>query len=212
MGTGSLASSVAFALTTLIFPIVGVVIAIRRPGNPIAWLLLAVGAVWGLDAVASSYATYALKMHEGSRDAGLVAAAFDNFLWLPAIGLTGAFLVMLFPNGHLLSARWRWVAWLAGVTIALGSVAIFLDPGPMTDSSFPSAVNPFGVAALDGALPWLRAVVILLPLSILASAVSLVLRYRRARGAERLQLKWLVAAAGVVAGVFGVVRGRVCIV
>jgi hypothetical protein len=102
-GTGSLAPSVAFAVTTLIFPVVGFVIAIRRPGNAIAWLLLAIGIAWGLDAIAASYATYALEMHHGSHRAGLLAAAFDNVLWLPAIGLTGVFLVLLLPDGHLLS-------------------------------------------------------------------------------------------------------------
>ena len=205
-GTGSLAPSVAFGFTTLIFPVVGFVIAIRRPGNAIAWLLLAIGIAWGLDAIAASYATYALDMHRGSHRAGLFAAAFDNVLWLPAIGLTGVFLVLLFPDGHLLSPRWRWPAWLAGTTISLGSVAILLDPGRMTDSSFPTAVNPLGIEALGGVLPWVRAAVILLPVTILASAVSLILRYRRARGDERLQMKWLVTAAGVVAGIFGVVE------
>jgi uncharacterized membrane protein YidH (DUF202 family) len=205
-GTGSLAPSVAFAVTTLIFPVVGFLIATRRPGNAIAWLLLAIGIAWGLDAIAASYATYALEMHHGSHRAGLFAAAFDNVLWLPAIGLTGVFLVLLFPNGHLLSPRWRWLAWLAGTTIGLGSVAILLDPGRMTGSSFPAAVNPLGIEALGGILPWLRAAEILLPVTILASAVSLILRYRRARGDERLQMKWLVTAAGVVAGIFGVVE------
>jgi hypothetical protein len=205
-GTGSLAPSVAFAFITLIFPVAGFLIATRRPGNAIAWLLLAIGIAWGLDAIASSYATYALRMHHGSHRAGLVAASFDNVLWLPAIGLTGVFLVLLFPDGHLLGPRWRWLAWLAATTIGLGSVAILLDPGRMTGSSFPAAVNPLGIEALGGILAWFRAAVILLPMTILASAISLILRYRRARGHERLQMKWLVTAAGVVAGIFGVVE------
>ncbi len=202
-GTGSLAPSIAFALTTLMFPLVGVLIATRRPGNSIAWLLLGIGLCWGLDAVASSTATYGLDMHHGSQQAARVAAAFDNVLWLPAIGLTGTFLILLFPDGHLLSPRWRWVAWLAAVTIVLGSASIVFDPGPMSDSSFPTAVNPLGIEPLAGVLAWSRAIVILLPVAILGSAASLVVRFRRSRGDDRLQMKWLAAAAGLVAVIFG---------
>ena len=205
-GTGSLAPSVAFALTTFLFPLVGVLIATRRPGNSIAWLLLGIGLCWGLDAVASSTATYGLDMHHGSRQAALVAAAFDNVLWLPAIGLTGTFLILLFPDGHLLSPRWRWVAWLAAVTIALGSATIVFDPGAMSDSSFPTAVNPLGIEPLAGVLAWSRAIVILLPVAILGSAVSLVVRFRRSFGDDRLQMKWLASAAGLVAVIFGAVE------
>ena len=205
-GTGSLAPSVAFALTTFLFPLMGVLIATRRPGNSIAWLLLGIGLCWGLDAVASSTATYGLDTHHGSRQAALVAAAFDNVLWLPAIGLTGTFLILLFPDGHLLGPRWRWVAWLAAVTIALGSATIVFDPGAMSDSSFPTAVNPLGIEPLAGVLAWSRAIVILLPVAILGSAVSLVVRFRRSFGDDRLQMKWLASAAGLVAVIFGAVE------
>ena len=133
-----------------------------------------------------------------------MAAAFDNVLWLPAIGLTGTFLILLFPDGYLLSPRWRWVAWLAAVTIVLGSASIVFDPGPMSDSSFPKAVNPLGIEPLAGVLAWSRAIVILLPVAILGSAASLVVRFRRSRGADRLQMKWLATAAGLVAVTFGV--------
>ena len=205
-GTGSLAPSIAFALTTLMFPVVGVLIATRRPGNSIAWMLLGIGLCWGLDAVASSTATYGLDMHHGSQQAARVAAAFDNVLWLPAIGLTGTFLILLFPGGHLLSPRWRLVAWLAAVTIALGAATIIFDPGPMSDSSFPTAVNPLGIEPLAGVLAWARAIVILLPVAIVASAASLVVRFRRSRGDDRLQMKWLATAAGLVAVIFGAVE------
>ena len=98
------------------------------------------------------------------------------------------------------------MAWLAGITIVLGSAAIVFDPGRMTDSSFPTAVNPLGIEPLAGVLAWSRAIVILLPVAILGSAASLVVRYRRSRGDDRLQMKWLVTAAGAVAVIFGVVE------
>ena len=205
-GTGGLFPSISFMLTTFMFPVVGVLIATRRPGNAIAWILLAIGVVWGFDMAAGNYATFALEAHHGSQVVGRYAAAFDNFQWVPAIGLMGTFLLLLFPDGHLPGRRWRWVAWLAGFTIGVGSFVIFVAPGPMTDSSFPTAVNPIGITALAGVLDAARLVLILLPVAMVASAASLIVRFRRSQGAERQQLKWLVTAAGAVAGFYAIIE------
>ncbi len=125
-------------------------------------------------------------------------AALAYPLWVPGVGLIG-FLLLLFPDGHLPSPRWRPVAWLLGGTIAiLGLTELFL-PGVFLDWEY---VNPLGIEALEpfreGA-PGVTLVLILV-LCILASAVSVVVRYRRAVGIERLQLKWMMAA-GLVAAI-----------
>ena len=74
----------------------------------------------------------------------------------------------------------------------------------MSDSSFPNTVNPLGIDALGTVTLVLRSVVIMVPIAILGAALSLILRFRRSRGTERLQMKWLAAAAAAVAGIFAV--------
>ena len=99
------------------------------------------------------------------------------------MGLLGIFLILLFPDGKLPSKRWRPLAWLSGVMIVLLSITEGLAPGPLENQG--GVLNPFGLEEL----PWLVTVsyivLPLLPLSILASAVSMVLRFRRSRGASR---------------------------
>ena len=204
-GISGTVSGVAFVLSTFLFALVGVLVAVRKPGNAVGWILLAIGATWGLDLVCSSYATYGLDLHRGSHDLAAVAAAVDSMLWVPAIGLTGVFLLLLFPDGHLLTARWRWLAWPSAVGLTIGSLAILFDPGLMTDSTFPNTVNPVGIERLDTVIGFARPALIVLPFAIAGAAVSLVLRFRRSRGTERLQMKWLAAAAAAVAGIYAVV-------
>jgi hypothetical protein len=205
-GLDTFAVSVGFVATTFVFPLVGVLIATRRPGNLIAWLLLGVGAVWGLDSLLSTYAVYGLDLHQGSARLAVRAASVDNFLWVIAIGLMGTFLPLYFPDGRLPGPRWRIVTWVSAATITVGSLSIALTPGPMTDSSFTSAINPFGVSALATQLSWAGVAIILLPLTILTSAASLIVRFRRSHGMARAQLKWLVAATATVAGIFAAVE------
>lgn len=203
-GMNGAVAGLAFVLSTFLFAVVGVLVAARNPGNPVGWILLAIGATWGLDLVCSSYATYGLELHRGSHDLAVVTASIDSMLWVPAIGLTGVFLLLLFPDGHLLTPRWRWLAWSSAAGLTVASLGILCDPGLMSDSSFPNTVNPLGIDALGTVTQVLRSVVIMVPIAILGAALSLILRFRRSRGTERLQMKWLAAAAAAVAGIFAV--------
>jgi hypothetical protein len=135
--------------------------------------------------------------HPGSLPGRLVAAWVFTWIWLPIGMLTVVFPLLLFPTGRSLSSRWRPVTWLAvGVTVAWAVVG-GLTPA-LTVSDERTVANPIGVAgASPNAGP---AGVILngLLLFLLAAAiVSLVVRFRRSRGAERQQLKWF-AYAGVL--------------
>jgi hypothetical protein len=109
------------------------------------------------------------------------------------VGLIGIYLLLLFPDGRLPSRRWRLLAWLAGAVIAVESAAVLLTPGPLQDLR--GARNPFGLEAH----PWVEGlgliVLPLLPLCMVASAVSLVLRFRRSTGVVREQIKWIAFAA-----------------
>jgi len=188
----------------LAFPLVGALIASRRPRNPIGWICLAVGLLFMLLGVTDFYSRYGVAS-PGSVSFPVVIYSLSEWLWVPAVGLMGTYLLLLFPDGRLPSRRWRPLAWLSGVVIVLLSVAIFLDPGPL--QGLEGVRNPFGLEEH----PWVEdAFIIVFPLltvCILASALSLVLRFRRSRGEERQQIKWIAFAASVLAFFFLVGAG-----
>ncbi|MFI5049177.1 MAG: hypothetical protein ACHQEA_04840 [Gaiellales bacterium] len=126
--------------------------------------------------------------------------------WLPAIGLTGTFLILPFHDGRLPGRRWRWVGWTSAVSIAVGTLTIVLTPGKLDQTGYPDTMNPLGVDALAGVLDPLRLIILVVPMMMVASAVSLMVRYRRSAGLERQQLKWLAAAAATVAVTYLIVE------
>jgi hypothetical protein len=190
--TGGLLASGLF----LVFPLVGALIASRRPESPIGWLCLADGLLWMTTDLLDYYSVYGAAK-PGSIPFPLGAAAINNWLWVPSVGLLATYVFLLFPDGRLPSRRWRPLAWLSGAVIGSASIGVMLSPGPL---DMPRGIrNPFGLEAA----PWVTvaayAVLPLLPLCMLASAVSLVLRYRRSKGDERQQIKWIAFAASLVA-------------
>ena len=200
-GTGGLVAGLFFVVTMATFPIIGMLIARRRPRNPIAWILLGVGLVWGLIGLSDAYIVLASVVDMGLPDPYLIVA-LTEWTWVPGIGLIGTYLLLLFPDGRLPSPRWRVVAWGIGVVLVLTSLSIVFRPGDLAESGYPGIPNPLGVDALRPVFGLLEMVLVLFPVSIVVSAASLVLRYRRSRGQERLQLKWLSTAAATVAGIF----------
>jgi hypothetical protein len=166
------------------FLVVGCVLVARRPDNRIGWIFTAVGLLTTAAILAEGYTTFAYVTHPGSLPGRLVAAWVFTWIWLPIGMLTVVFPLLLFPTGRSLSSRWRPVTWLAvGVTVAWAVVG-GLTPA-LTVSDERTVANPIGVAgASPNAGP---AGVILngLLLFLLAAAiVSLVVRFRRSRGAE----------------------------
>jgi hypothetical protein len=179
----------------LIFPLVGALIASRRPRNAIGWILLAEGLLWMFLGLTDYYGLYGVA-RPGSVPFPVGVAAVNNFMWVPAVGLLGTYVFLLFPDGRLPSRRWRPLAWLSGTVIVLVSILVGLSPGPLQNLG--GIRNPF---ALEG-YPWLEniayIVLSLLPLCMVASVLSLVMRYRRSRGEERQQIKWIAFAASFV--------------
>src|SRR5215218_11047194 len=108
-------------------------------------------------------------------------------------------MILLFPDGKLPSRRWRPFAWFAGAVMALICVIFIIVPGPVGHKG---ALNPFGLEWLAWVVVVAIFVILLLPLCILASALSLVLRYRRSGGEVREQIKWLAFAASFVGVVY----------
>jgi two-component system, NarL family, sensor kinase len=110
----------------LAFPLVGALVASRRPHNPIGWICLAVGLLFMLLGMNDYYAPYGVA-RPGSVPFPVVIDVLSNWLWVPAVGLVGTYL-LLFPDGRLLSRRWRPLGWLSGVMIVVLSVTILLAP------------------------------------------------------------------------------------
>src|SRR5919107_3165576 len=191
---GGAIAELVVGVPLLAFPLAGALIATRRPYNPIGWILLVDGLLWMLLDTLVNYGTYGVAK-PGSVPFPVAIASLSNWLWVPAVGLLGTYLLLLFPNGGLPSGRWRPLAWLSGVVILVLSVGRMLEPGPLeTLEHLKGVQNPLG---LEGA-SWLRdagfVVLPLLPLCMVASALSLVLRYRRSGGEEREQIKWIAFA------------------
>ncbi|MDF2967018.1 MAG: putative two-component system sensor kinase [Nocardioidaceae bacterium] len=180
------------------FPLTGLLILRHQPRNTIGWLLVGIGFGWGLSGLTENYVRLSLLLGSGRLPRPDVAAAIGEGSWAPGIGLAGTLLLLLYPDGHLPSQRWRSVAWVSAVSIIAVTVLADLSPGRLTLTVLPDQDNPLG---LESAAPVidvsLAFFITLLWICVVACAVALVRRLRRAHGLERLQLKWL-AAAGTV--------------
>ena len=191
------ASVVANLVTLLPFSVVGAIIASRHPRNTIGWLFCSVGVTIGVNAFAGDYAEFWLVSGFGTNSLGETAAWFSSWLWILLVYVPASFLLLLFPDGRLPSPRWRPVAWGVAIGTAGGVVGFALEAGPLVD--FPQIVNPYGVDS-----PVVRVVgvagSIVAAGSMMASAVSLIVRLRRAGSVERQQIKWLAYGGAVVVG------------
>ena len=130
-GTGGVSTPFYALLPFLSFPIVGALVASRRPTNPIGWLSLAVGLIWMLNMIFGSYMLYGLRMAApASVPYSAAVGSLAEWLGPTAVMLFGSYLVLLFPDGTLPSSRWRPFAWLCGVVIISNIVVTTLAPGP----------------------------------------------------------------------------------
>jgi len=176
-------------LALVSFPVVGALVASRRPANAIGWLFCGAGLVFAVATLADGWATHTFAdAGEGS----VGAAWLSSWLFLPALFGTPQLLFLLFPDGRPLSPRWRWAVWLAAVAIVAQAAGAALAPGELTDAPADGVANPAAVSSADAleGLGWTLGLA-----SVGLATASLVLRFRRARGEERLQLKWFVSAA-----------------
>src|SRR5215213_4770781 len=107
------------AIIAVSFSVVGALIASHRPGNPIGWIFLAEGFIYGLLNAADQYAIYALLTNPGTLPFGAEASWLGQWVWAPGLGLILVFLPLPFPDGHPPSHRWRPVGWLGGLSIGL---------------------------------------------------------------------------------------------
>jgi hypothetical protein len=192
-----------FLAVALDFTLVGALVASRRPTNPIGWVSLAAGIALALFSTAGEYAIYAFVSQPGSLHGAMVAAWLREWIWVPFVGLVGTYLVLLFPDGRLPSRGWRVVAGLGVVALVFSSLSKAFFPGSLEETPGIAIANPFGIEAAREVLELLGTIgFFLLPLCFVASAVSMLIRFRHSRGIERQQLKWFVSAAAILAVTF----------
>src|ERR687898_418428 len=194
----------AFALLTgvlsLASPTVGALIASRLPANPIGWIFCGTGLLYTAQRFTQAYADYAL-LENLAFPGGEYVGWFSELIDFEVLVLAGAFVMLLFPDGHLLSRRWRIVAWMALCGVVLTTLADAFYPEALSAHSW--VLNPFGVEGVIGGgittYELFDATTLvgeaLLLTSILAALFSLFVRLHRAWGDERQQLKWFLYAA-----------------
>ncbi|HEV8087756.1 MAG TPA: histidine kinase [Actinomycetota bacterium] len=186
-----------FAVILLAFPAVGFVVLQKRPRNTLGWLMLAMGIPAALPF--QDYAEYALVK---GLPGGAVGLALSEPTWVPFIGISG-FLLLLFPDGHLPTPRWRWFGWTCGIGLGLLGLLVLFGPGTFGDIGHPEIRNPWGWHPLDALGGWIYVTTIFAPLVVVGGAVAVFRRLRRATDpVERQQLRWLAWAAVLIAGAY----------
>jgi hypothetical protein len=194
------ANGYSAVVVVLTFAGVGALVASRQPANPLGWIFCGIGVLQALNMFGDGYARYAVVTHPGALPGGEVLAWLKEWCWIPSL-VALPFLLLLFPDGHLPSPRWRRAAWATGgagaVVVAIAAVGLWPERGRIALGR----TSDGDIAPLPAAVVIVATAVILL--GTVASVVALVLRFRRSRGVERLQLKWFALAGTFMAACVG---------
>jgi len=198
---------VPLAVTMILgYSTVGALLASRNPGNPIGWLMMAIGGAFVIGGFANEYVQYTYITNPGGIPGGLVAAWVINWIYavmlacLPLLGL-------LFPTGRVPGPRWRW---LVPTTIVLGALVIvgsILWFGPIADTpERVTILNPTGIRGFPEAVAGIGWIGLIAALAVSIGAV--IVRYRRSAGEERQQIRWLAYVAITAVAVLVVIAAN----
>ncbi len=180
------------------FTAVGTVVALRRPANAIGWLLLSAGFMAALSALALEYGIYAIVGRATALPGGVFGAWLGSWIWVLYVAGVVPFVLLLFPNGRMLSTRWRPVGWAAILSVLVTTAFMSFKPGPLQGAAY--SENPFTPLPLS-LVDTLGAIGVGSIIPVIGSASwSLVLRFRRSIGIEREQIKWLAFSAMPLGG------------
>jgi signal transduction histidine kinase len=175
---------------------VGSIVVRRQPRNVVGWLMLMIGWSFLIGGGTDEYTQYTYLTEPGALPAREFVAWLGGWIFVVFVGAI-PFLLSLFPSGRTISPRWRWLLWLtAGAVVGVAATTI-LRPGSL-DTDHANIPNPTAVPALDAFLDvfvWVAGIGLLV--AAILSGASLVVRYRRASGEERQQVRWLMYAASV---------------
>ena len=186
------------------FAVVGALLVAKRSTNLIGWIMAAIALMVAIFNAGGAYATYVM-VTRGQPDALAVVGAWTaNCYWFVMLALALFYLPMLFPDGRLLSRRWLPVAVVAGIA-ASGFVLprAFMDTLPLNEAPGYEIDNPIGIEGVGSVenLPIFGVLLNgLLVIAFVGTAASVVVRFRRSRGVERLQMKWFVYVSVVFVG------------
>jgi hypothetical protein len=192
--------TLAVTLSVLAFAILGLLVTVRRKGNRIGWLLLLGGLSMSLGSFSRSYASYSQRV--SPLTGWHFVAWIGNLLIIPALATLFLFVPVLFPHGRFLSRRWRRFAWLAAAELGLYLLFAATAPGPLYalgDSGLgdnPYALLPSSLLTPAGRQAIQTGLFVGMIILLLAANVSVLLRWRRARGEERQQIKWVIFFLG----------------
>ena len=174
--------------------IVGGLIASRRPRHLIGWLVLFIAFTQAFVETAGVYAHLAYDF-QAALPAPDVAAWLSVWMWMPGLGSALTLLPLLFPTGHLLSRRWRWVSGLSVLALTVGISAIAVASWPLRGPRLHSSGGPPPGSLVAIIFP---AAGLVVGCCAVAALVSVVQRYRRSAADERHQLKWVGFGAAIL--------------
>ncbi|HEU4318475.1 MAG TPA: hypothetical protein VFS66_00175 [Acidimicrobiia bacterium] len=175
----------AFWLLTLMYAVVGVAIARRDPGNAIGWIFLGL-SLWVSSTWALGFALSAVGRPEA-------AEVIGHSAWIPPVVIPATWVLLIFPDGRPLTPRWRVLIFIT----LLGTLGFALQIvfGEFLGGAEEYGPNPFYIELIDRVS---SPAALLMVVSLLGSVASVVVRFRRAHGVERQQIKWLAYSAALV--------------
>jgi signal transduction histidine kinase len=189
----------AFMVAFLAMATVGGLIASRQSANAIGWMLLIVSVCAAVMFASSQYATLATQ-RPAALPGARWAAWISNWVWIVPISFPLSFLLLFFPDGRLPSARWRPFAWLAGGYLGLSTLVFALAGG---SAGGLRVGDPIGIEALRPVANFMDGPGFVVFLAIIVvSLVALVMRFRRADGGQRRQIKWFAWAGALAVALF----------
>jgi len=172
-------------------PLLGLIVVSRRPRQTVGWLLIGLGLSQAVSGSAGELATYALLTRPGVLPGAAFISWLQTWTWIPGFALAITVLPLVFPDGRLVSRRWRPAVYAATAALVLLLVTFATGAwplrGPRLLETHPPTDGSLGLTILAGVVLMLGAGV--------AGVASLVVRLRRSAGVERPQVKWFLLGA-----------------